>query len=80
VIGLIGGLLGLGLGMLCDGVTATSIVSSGPGGGKSVVLRLTVDGQILAVGLLLTVAMGVIGGLFPALLSAVRLKPLEALR
>ncbi|MCE9553718.1 MAG: ABC transporter permease [Planctomycetes bacterium] len=80
VIGLIGGLLGLGLGMLCDGVTATSIVSSGPGGGKSVVLRLTVDGQILAVGLLLTLAMGFIGGLFPALLSAVRLKPLEALR
>lgn len=79
-IGLIGGLLGLALGMACDGWTATSIVSSGGGGGKSVVLRLTVDGQILAVGLLLTLAMGFIGGLIPALMSAVRLKPLEALR
>jgi len=80
VIGLIGGVLGLGLGMLFDGATATSIVSSGAGGGKFVVLRLTVDGQILAVGLLLTLAMGLIGGLIPALMSAVRLKPLEALR
>lgn len=80
LIGLIGGLLGLALGMACDGWTATSILSSGAGGGKSVVLKLTVDGQILAVGLLLTLAMGFIGGLFPALLSAVRLKPLEALR
>ena len=80
LIALIGGLLGLALGWACDGLTATSIVSSGAGGGKFVVLRLTVDRQILAVGLLVSLGMGLVGGLFPALLSAVRLKPLEALR
>jgi ABC-type antimicrobial peptide transport system permease subunit len=80
LIALLGGLLGLALGMACDGLTATSIVSSGPGGGKFVVLRLTVDRQIMAVGLLLSLVMGLVGGLFPALLTAVRLKPLEALK
>jgi ABC-type antimicrobial peptide transport system permease subunit len=62
-------------------LTATSIVSSatGGGGGKFVVLRLTVDLQTLLLGLLLALGMGGLGGAIPAL-SAVRLKPLEALR
>jgi ABC-type antimicrobial peptide transport system permease subunit len=79
VIAFIGGLLGCALGSLCDGLTATSIVSSGQGGGKSVILRLVVDAQTIGVGLLLTFIMGSVGGLVPAL-SAMRLRPLESLR
>jgi putative ABC transport system permease protein len=80
LIALVGGALGCALGYLADGWTATSIVSSGAGGGgKFVVLRLTVDLQTLLLGLLLALGMGAIGGAIPAL-SAVRLKPLEALR
>jgi hypothetical protein len=80
LIALGGGALGCALGYLADGWTATSIVSSASGGGgKFVVLRLTVDVQTLLLGLLLALGMGAIGGAIPAL-SAVRLKPLEALR
>ena len=79
LIALVGGGLGCALGWLVDGWSATSVVSNGPGGGKFVVLRLVVDGQIVAAGLLLTLVMGILGGIVPAL-SAVRLKPLEALR
>jgi putative ABC transport system permease protein len=79
VIAFIGGLLGCGLGYLCNGMTATSIVSSGQGGGKSVILRLVVDGWTLGAGLLLTLIMGAVGGLVPAL-TAMRLRPLESLR
>jgi ABC-type antimicrobial peptide transport system permease subunit len=43
------------------------------------VLRLTVDLQTLLLGLLLALGMGGFGGAIPAL-SAVRLKPLDALR
>jgi ABC-type antimicrobial peptide transport system permease subunit len=78
-IALAGGLLGLAIGYLTDGYTASSIVSGGQGGGKSVVFKLVVDANILAVGMLFTLAMGGIGGLLPAL-SAMRLKPLEAIR
>lgn len=78
-IALIGGLLGCALGSLCHGLSATSVVSSGPGGGKFVVLRLTVDADVLLAGLLVALGMGLLGGLFPAL-SALRLKPLESLR
>lgn len=80
VIALVGGTLGCLLGLLTDGWTASSIVSSGAGGGgKSVVLRLTVDSSVIWIGLLFTYLMGAVGGLVPAL-SAMRLKPLESLR
>ena len=79
LIALVGGLLGCALGLLANGWTATSIVSAGQGGGKTVVLKLIVDSNILAQGLVLTLAMGLIGGILPAL-SAMRLRPLEALR
>ena len=79
LIALVGGLLGCALGMLTDGWSATSVVSSGPGGGKFVVLKLTVDANVLSAGLLMTVLMGGLGGILPAL-SAVRLRPLDALR
>ncbi len=51
-IGIVGGVLGVAIGSLADGVTASSIMSSGAGGGgKSVVLRLTVDQSIVQAGL-----------------------------
>jgi putative ABC transport system permease protein len=79
-IALAGGALGCAIGFLADGYTASSIVSGGQGGGgKSVVFKLTVDSQIVAVGMIFTLAMGGIGGLLPAL-SAMRLKPLDAIR
>jgi cell division protein FtsX len=80
LIALAGGLLGCGLGYLTDGISASSTLSSGPGGGgKSVMLRLIVDGNTLAFGLLFTLVMGALGGLIPSL-SAMRLRPLESLR
>jgi hypothetical protein len=79
LIALVGGVLGCALGSLADGSTATSIVSSGQGGGKFVVLKLIVSPEIVLTGLLFTLAMGAIGGLLPAL-SAMRLRPLESLR
>jgi putative ABC transport system permease protein len=78
-IALVGGLLGCALGALSDGWTATSIVTGHSGGGRSVVLQLVVDPTIIATGILLTLLMGLLGGLLPAL-SAMRLKPLDALR
>jgi ABC-type antimicrobial peptide transport system permease subunit len=74
-----GGLLGCALGYLSDGYTATSIVGSGQGGGKSVILKLVVDAKVLGAGVLMTFIMGAVGGLVPAL-TAMRLKPLESLR
>lgn len=78
-IALLGGLMGCALGYLCHGRTATSIVSSGQGGGKSVILKMVVDGDVLAAGMLFTLAMGALGGILPAL-SAMRTRPLESLR
>jgi putative ABC transport system permease protein len=79
-LALIGGLIGLGVGYLTDGVNATSTVSSGMGGSpKSVALKLIVDGNTIMAGLLFTFLMGAVGGLIPAL-SAMRLRPLESLR
>jgi ABC-type lipoprotein release transport system permease subunit len=79
MLALIGGLIGIAVGSLCDGWTATSIVGSGQGGGKSVVLKLAVDMRILVGGLLFALAMGVIGGLVPAL-TAMSGKALSAVR
>lgn len=79
VIAIVGGLIGCAFGSLVDGTSATSVVGSGQGGGKTVVLRLTVDSISFCYCMLLTVAMGLLGGFLPAF-SAVRLKPLEALR
>jgi hypothetical protein len=76
----LGGIIGCALGSLCHGMTATSIVSSGAGGGgKSVILKLVVDGRVIGAAMLMTFIMGAVGGLIPAI-SAMRLKPLESLR
>jgi ABC-type lipoprotein release transport system permease subunit len=78
-IALIGGLLGCALGSLADGWQATSIISGGNGGGKTVIFKLIVGANTIAAGLLFTLVMGTLGGLIPAL-SAMRLRPLESLR
>jgi ABC-type antimicrobial peptide transport system permease subunit len=75
----IGGGLGCLAGTLADGWTATSIITSGQGGGKSVVLKLVVDSSVLLWGIVFALAMGNIGGLLPAL-SAMRVRPLESVR
>jgi ABC-type lipoprotein release transport system permease subunit len=79
LLALIGGLIGCALGSLANGFTATSIITGGQGGGKSVMLRLVVDARILVSGMIFSLVMGAIGGLVPAL-SAMRLRPLESLR
>lgn len=79
LLAIIGGAVGCAIGSLSNGWTATSMVGSGQGGGKSVVLQLVVTSGTLAAGLFLAIAMGAIGGLVPAI-SAVRVRPLESLR
>jgi hypothetical protein len=78
-IAFVGGLLGCALGYLANGFQATSTLSGGQGGGKSVSLRMLVDYQTVAAGMLFTLMMGRIGGLVPAL-SAMRMKILDSLR
>jgi len=79
LLAVVGGAIGCALGMLADGVSATSQMSSGTGGGKSVMLKLVVDGRILGAGMGFAIIMGCVGGLLPAL-SAVRMKLLDSLR
>lgn len=78
-LAVVGGLIGCAVGWLCDGWSANSIVSSGPGGGKFVVLKLTVDNQTFAINMLLSLTMGLLGGLLPSL-RAMKLTALETLR
>ena len=84
-IALLGGLLGIIIsGVACWlyaalGFQVNSIVSSGQGGGKTVVLKLIASPDILAAGLLFAIIMGRLGGLVPSL-SAMRLRILESLR
>jgi ABC-type antimicrobial peptide transport system permease subunit len=79
LLALIGGAIGCALGSLANGYAVTSILSSGMGGGKSVMLKLVVDARIVTTGMLFSLVMGALGGLMPAL-SAMRLKPLESVR
>ena len=79
LIAFVGGLLGCLLGSYADGFEATSNLSGGQGGGKSVALKMIVDYQILAAGMLFTLILGRLGGLVPAL-SAMRMEILDSLR
>jgi ABC-type lipoprotein release transport system permease subunit len=79
LLALIGGIIGCAIGSLCHGWSASSIAGGQGGGGKSIMLTLTVDAKILGFGILFSLLMGCIGGFIPAL-SAMRLKPLESLR
>jgi putative ABC transport system permease protein len=79
VLALAGGAAGCALGSLVHGTKAASIVGSGQGGGKFVVLEMVVGGDIIAVGLALSLAMGLFGGLIPSI-RAMLVRPLESLR
>ena len=79
LLAVVGGALGIALGSMSHGLSATSNIASGPGGGKSVVIKLVVDQFVLFTGIGFSLFMGCVGGLIPAL-SAMRLKPLESLR
>jgi hypothetical protein len=80
MIAVIGGALGCALGYLANFFEATSRLSSGAGGGpKDVALKMIVDYQTVAAGMLFTLVMGRLGGLVPAL-SAMRMEILDSLR
>ena len=78
-IAFLGGLLGCVLGSFADGFEARSQLSGGAGGGKTVSLKMLVDYQTVAAGMLFTLVMGRLGGLVPAL-SAMRMEILDSLR
>jgi putative ABC transport system permease protein len=73
LIAVIGGLLGVALGAATNGITRSASL-----GARQIDFAFRVDGGILAFAALFSVIMGVLGGLLPAL-SAMRIKPLEAL-
>jgi hypothetical protein len=80
MIAVIGGALGCALGYLANFFEATSRLSSGAGSGpKDVALKMIVDYQTVAAGMLFTLVMGRLGGLVPAL-SAMRTEILDSLR
>ncbi len=80
LIAILGGLLGCVLAYLIfNGWTATSTIGGAGGGGKSVILRLTFDGEVFFTGLIFTLLMGAVGGFIPAF-NAMRLRPLESLK
>ena len=74
LLAILGGMLGCAIGLWCNGVSASSQMM-----GKSVMLKLVVDGRILGAGMAFSIIMGCLGGLLPAL-SAIRLKMLDSLR
>lgn len=79
VIAALGGLLGCVLGYLVNGVNTTSVVGTSGGGIKRISFQMIVDSNTLAAAVLFTLAMGLLGGLLPAV-SAMRRRPLESLR
>lgn len=79
LLAIVGGGLGLLAGLGLHGIEQTSFVSSGQGGGKTVVLNMTVNFTVISYAVGFIVMMGLLGGLLPAL-SAMRLKVLDAVR
>jgi putative ABC transport system permease protein len=79
LIAALGGLIGSGLGYLVNGVHTTSAVLTSGSAVKRISFQMIVDGNTLSAAVLFTLVMGLLGGLLPAL-SAMRMKPLQALR
>jgi putative ABC transport system permease protein len=73
LIAAIGGLLGVALGAAANGLTRSVSL-----GARQIDFALRVDGAILIFAGVFSIIMGILGGLLPAL-SAMRIKPLEAL-
>lgn len=79
-IAFVGGVVGCVIGYFANGFEAASTLSGGQGGAqKSVSLKLIVDYQTIAAGMLFTLVMGRLGGLVPAL-SAMRMEILDSLK
>ncbi|TWT89843.1 Macrolide export ATP-binding/permease protein MacB [Pseudobythopirellula maris] len=74
LIAAVGGVVGLMLGSLINGMTLSATMGS-----KTLAFAFRVDAAIMATALGFTLVMGLLGGLFPAV-SAMRVQPLEALR
>ncbi|MBX7072177.1 MAG: ABC transporter permease [Pirellulales bacterium] len=74
LIAIVGGLLGAGVGYLVNGITQNTDI-----GARQVQFAFRVDLPTLLLAGTFSIVMGVAGGLFPAL-SAMRIKPIEALR
>ena len=70
----LGGGLGLALGYATNGLTQTTAI-----GARQIDFSFRVDASTVTFAGIFTVVMGVLGGVLPAL-SAMRIKPLEALR
>ncbi len=80
LIGIVGGLLGCLIGLSFHGVTATSIIASGAGGGgKGVVLTMVVTVASFCTCMFFALMMGALGGILPSY-NAMRLRPLESLK
>ncbi|HUR52998.1 MAG TPA: ABC transporter permease, partial [Gemmataceae bacterium] len=78
-IAFLGGLVGCVLGYLANGFEASSTLQGGGGAAKSISLKMLVDYQTIAAGMLFTLVMGRLGGLVPAL-SAMRMEILDSLK
>ncbi len=74
LIAFVGGGLGTLIGYAFDGLTFSTAL-----GAKSIAFSFQVDGPTLMLATLMTIGMGLIGGLLPAF-SAMRVRPLESLR
>ncbi len=87
VIAILGGLVGVFLVLILDavasalwgGLTVTSTITAGQGGGKTVVTKLAFGFDVVMSGILFTIVMGRLGGLLPSV-GAMRLGILESLR
>jgi ABC-type lipoprotein release transport system permease subunit len=74
LISLIGGSLGLALGYATNGLTRSTAI-----GARQIEFAFRVDGGIVTLAAIFTIALGILGGILPAM-SAMRIKPLEALK
>lgn len=80
LLAVLGGGLGLLIGCAFNGVEQTGVMTAGQGGGmKLVVFKMVVDREVIGYAAGFTLAMGLLGGLLPAL-SAMRLKALDSVR
>lgn len=79
LIAFLGGILGVIIGLGVNGIEQKGQLSSGQGGGKTVVFKMVVDEEVIKVAVIFTIFMGLIGGIIPAV-SAMRIKPLDAVR
>jgi len=80
LIALLGGVLGVLIGLGVNGIEQKGQLSSGQGGGnKTVVFKMVVDHEVIKVACIFTAMMGLLGGIIPAV-SAMRIKPLDAVR